>query len=418
MEIPGIQSIDTTPAQKWLLHYFSPSYEWYDRLTFILNRELTFDKVEKALFHLLKRHDGLRVTFFRKNKHWMQRIHLPEKMPIRNRLLIERERITHDEELSICREFTIEHFPLFKVIMVKKSSSRFQFTLLFHHIIVDYISVMVFFQEFCSLLQGISLSPSYLTNSNYVRAISEGIKREKWGEAEKFWSKMQTEKQKIWEKPCLEKNAKKIRKRLSKEQSKKLLLRGKKSFKASSLHEVVSAPLYKAMAILLGEGRVTISHKLHGRNIVGAAIPFFSAVGNYAINVPISCVINRSNDWLCLVHNVKEALESLPFKGLSYDILRPNPYPDHLATAVRINYMGNISFGIPLEAEIDFQTLTRRLFHPEQPLTTFIEFFIYFCEDVFFIDVCYDAIAYADNWIDHLTCNYLLYMNCLISKLT
>lgn len=406
--------LNPAPAHFWLLNYFAPKFEWYDRLEFCINQSCdeVIPHLQKSLTEMVHRHDGLRTTFIKQDHEWKQQIH--SSIPNGESLLTLCPDLSHEQELQICQSFDIHKLPLFKVLVVPIAAQKTRVVVLFHHIIIDYIGLMIFFKELCLLLNQKIPDPIFQSNSDYAKTLTESVNASVITASKEFWKDKIKGLSLNNAKPCLQKSVKTQRKVLPKELSEALLKEARKVFGVSSLHEILSAPLYRSLENLQSKDKVAISHKLHGRHVDGLSSRFFSTIGNFAINVPIVCAMKPSSSWSEVIKQIKSELDSLPKSGLTYDLTPDIPYPDHLLAPVRINFMGNLSLHVPEKIEVELKSFIKRLQHPEQPLTTFVELFLYFYEKELIIEIAYDG---TFDWAETLIEKYYLHLTDLIKEI-
>ncbi|NGX39477.1 MAG: Linear gramicidin synthase subunit B [Chlamydiae bacterium] len=420
-------TLPLNPAQHWLLNYFPRPYEWYDRILFPLELPISVPAVQKAIEYLVDRHDGLRTTFIEDNGHWKQQVQNSISKEEISPLLYHAEEQTQEEyektrdelALAYCRQFNLQEGPLFKVLLFKRSEKRCDVLFLFHHIIVDYLACITIFKEFNYLYSAfqneekIELSPA-TSNTQYMHSLSNAMNSSALSEMNNFWQegKLLPDSDLILnDHPGKECVSKTIRVTIPATQAEKLLRFGKKHFQARSLHHVLVAPLYHALREEVTNDTITISQKLHGRNINSDDFSFISTVGNFAINVPVTCNIDPEDNWNAIIGRVEKRFSEIPLNGLSYDIVhlinQSIPYPDHNIAPIRFNYMG-IS---------PYQRLVQRIEHPNQCLTTYIEFFVYFHEKSLHIEIQYDQTSIGQHLVNRLRDNYVKNLHDLISNL-
>lgn len=381
-----MHKIKLNPAHRWLVNYFEPPYAWFDCINFSLQEPICKEKLKKSIYSLVQRHDGLRTTFEKEGQQWVQNVH-----PSLSEFLLDPIFVNDDNKLAYCQTFDIGKLPLFRLLIQKKSETQFDFSFIFHHIIVDYVSLVLFFKEFYQHYKGISFDDKLpTTNFGYAQAIEK--------------LEISLPVQKVYTSPFINFPSKAadghyVKRTLPIELVNKLQRHGKKHFKKASLHAILTAPLYRALSNKTNSSEIVVSHKLHGREPVLGDSRFFSAIGNFAINVPVACHVD-GEAWQDLIDHINLALESDPTKGLYYD-LKENDPDQHKAT-VRFNFLGTISFEVPSDLKVDFHRFAHRISPPDQKLTAYIEFFVYICEKQLFIEVCTDSHNVSKLWSEEL----------------
>ncbi len=419
-----------TPAQRWLFAYFPSRFEWFDSLSFTLTSSISVERVEKTIQDLVKRHCGLRTTFVQEGTEWKQKIHKECPSHLLKAVLIESQmqltKPLEDIKLDVCKSFQLDQLPLFKVLIVSTSNTSFTLHILFHHIIVDYVSLMTFIKEFYSLYYNKNVLPSVpASNLLYAREIkilscSMAHKRsinEYLTTETVNWLGISKENKR----PSKELNSVRLEQTISLEDSELLLRFGKSRFKKRSLHPILVAPLYRAIQKISHQTSVSISHKLHGRELKPNDIRFFSTIGNFAINVPIRSEVFSNETWDTLIDRLDQALHEDPTRHLCYDLIGPSlpseSYPDHFIAPVRFNFMGTMSFFTPPFLQIDFRKFAQRVKVADQILTTYIEFFLYFSEKKLWIEVVSDSSLIPAPSLQMLIDHYIEGLNQMITSI-
>jgi fengycin family lipopeptide synthetase B len=355
-----------TPAQRWLTHYFKLPYAWFDCISFNLKQEVSLRRVKEAISALVKRHDGLRTAIIQEGGRWQQKIHSELDEDLLEPLMIDGEHLSEHEyaimlqelQLNTCCAFKIDQLPLFKTVVIKRAPDNYAFCILFHHIIVDYVSLVLFFKEFYQGYQNGHLK-DIPKNTNRMYACE--IENLEASAALCSYQKLSaTHPTGLFKDafPTTEAKGIHLKGTLDKENSLKLIHESKRHFNIHTLHPIVAAPLYKIMTELTQHSAVQVSHKLHGREIYPHDRRYFSVIGNFAVNVPILCHIHPDDSWMSIVHKIDSSMAESAKSNLMYDIRGPQlpagSYPDHHMAPIRLNFMGNVSFALPECIEIDF----------------------------------------------------------------
>ncbi len=67
------------PAQRWLVKYFEPPYQWNGYTRFLFHQPLDAEIFDQALNIVLERHSALRTVFIQQDQQWYQQLISPEQ---------------------------------------------------------------------------------------------------------------------------------------------------------------------------------------------------------------------------------------------------------------------------------------------------------------------------------------------------
>ena len=427
------EQVPLNPAHRWLLSYFQPPFEWFDSLSFTITSRISIKRVEKTIQALVKRHSALRTEFVHGKSGWQQKICNECAKELLKPIIVPGEGLSAEQlekliegiKLAICKSFRIDQLPLFRFVIVEMGRHNYTFHVFFHHIIVDYLSIVIFIKEFYHLYfnENAALS-SPVSNSVYSQEIQELEKVISVGSLDKYIVKEDL----AWlgihnqtSRPSAEMNGVRFKEAISHESSEVLLRSAKTHFNKSGLHAVLAAPLYRAIKKITDQTLVCVSHKLLGREIKPNDIRFFSSIGNFAVNTPVSCEVFPNETWNLLIDRLEASLNEDQTRNLIYDLAGPRLpagcYPDQLIAPVRFYFMGSMSFQTPKFLQIDFHKFAQRVTVPEQILTTFVEFFVYFSERQLFIEVVADRLLISETIHRDLTNNYIEEVNNVVKAI-
>ncbi|MFN6571678.1 non-ribosomal peptide synthetase [Dendronalium sp. ChiSLP03b] len=426
------------PAQRWVMKYFEPPYQWTGYTRFVYRHPLELNIFNQTLNLIVERYDVLRTIFVQKAGQWQQKIIQPTeqlKAVIYDGSHLKPEK--RDEEIrnliqQAGEQLQIDQWPLLKVIVVKVNDSCYDMAFIGHHLIGDLLSNGLVFQEFWFTYtqnlgnpNNINLAttnkPSY---NDYVRLLTE---KEAQGDLAKhiyYWLYQFPSEKSAFQVPFdfekgenIEASAAQKRFLLPKPQSEILLTKAKEYY-VCNLYYLLLAPLYRLLAEWSGRPGVVLSHRSHGRDL-GDNHRFFDSVGNFAVNYPMGITVEEKTRWEPIIKQIKQQFEWLPMNGVTFDWLADKlpsyMYPDTRLTPVRANYLGNRT--IPNSQVFEFipEDWDRRLSPPQQKRTTLLEFFFTLVNGSLELEIEYSTNFHLPATINRLGERYLELVNDMVS---
>jgi len=410
-----------TPAQDWLMHYFRPPYKWYVYSTFTIRTKLDLGIIQKIVANILEYNEVLRIFLDNNDGKWSQWVIKnidPKRVCPKIFVADMSKKVTFLEKKLIeekAKSLNINIWPLFYLIPIKISRDQYRITFVLHHIIADYVSCIFLYNQFCIFHSNdcIPLVKKNHLYSDYCLRL-QNLKRnpDVRKQVLSYW-----ERERAQQSAATEIEPSKLRGIYLKEFSvvatkaltNNILRLAKKYYAVKSLHPILSAPLYVAVSCHNNHEKITISHKLHGRNLIKQN--YFNMVGNCAINVPITQNVRVGASFKKIVHSLSNKIEQMPLNGLGYDLFLDNwslnMYPDNLVTDIRICYLGNINILNHLCTSIEYDKFSQRYNDPRQPLTIPIEVVIFVHNNQFHIRTIYTQKCYSEDYIKTLTESYL-----------
>ncbi|RCX09587.1 amino acid adenylation domain-containing protein [Anaerobacterium chartisolvens] len=416
-----------SPAQSWIMSFFSYPYAWSGYTRFLYKQPLDLKAFNMAVNELLDRHDSLRCVFVRKDFKWYQKV-LPKGMPVEVRFydachMDENERNTAVRDMisQEAKELRIDRWPLIRIAAVKVSDDVFDISVIGHHLISDMITNGLLFKEmwkiYRNILEGTGAAsvkpvPSYM---DFVQLV-EQERKDNLEVYTKYWKEQFPTQMPVFGVPMdlsggsnNEASAAMESFTLERSGTSVLLGRAKKHF-SSNVYPILLAPLYKALSKSCKGERVIVSHRMHGRDL-GKGRTFFDTPGNFAINFPLPVSVGENDTWQRLVDKIRDGLDKTPLNGISYDLaaesLPAYMYPDERLTAVRANYLGNRDlmgegvFGFTKEDS------DRRLSDPDQKRISVLEVFFSICNGSLTVELEYSKNYYSQDVISRIGNEYM-----------
>ncbi|MBD1930354.1 MULTISPECIES: non-ribosomal peptide synthetase [Cyanophyceae] len=428
------------PAQRWLMKYFEPPYQWTGYTRFRYLQPLDTDAFNKALNLVVESHSALRTVFVLRDGQWCQQLIRPEK-PLTTEVYdgshLEAEQ--RDREIrnlieQIGQQIRIDEWPLLKVIVVKVHESCYDIAIIGHHIIGDLLSYTAVFNQFWLVYNQIFCNPSESPEgklpkpsyTDYVRLLLEEEKRGALTSHVDYWKSQFPSQDYTFQVPCdhekganVEASAASEQFTLKRSDSDTLLRRAKQHY-GCNLYALLLAPLYRLMGEWSERHRVVLSHRSHGRNL-GNNQTFMESVGNFAVNFPVGIKVRHDEQWKQTVKQIAEAFDALPMNGITFDWIADQLpgyiYPDNNLTPIRANYLGNRT--VPSSKLFEFieADRDRRLSPPEQKRTTLLEFFFSIIDGTLQLEIEYSRNFHLPATIRKLGERYLELMQEMLAAI-
>jgi fengycin family lipopeptide synthetase B len=417
-----------SPAQHWLLSYFAAPHQWAGFSRFQYLQPLDLELFNQALSRLAMLHPALRSVFYQKDGHWHQKF--PELVAPLKAEYYDGSHLRSDERKVQLRQLISERVdglriddgsPLWSVLIVKESESRYDICMLGHHIIGDMLSNKLLFKAlweiYSELLRGglpnIEIKkPSFV---DYLETLEKERMRETQSRYVDYWTSHFQVGEPIFAIPIdhnagpnIEASSASVKLALSLAEHE--ALQRLRQHHGCGVYPLLLAPLYRLLAEWSGRSRVVLSHRTHGRDF-GDGRSFFDCIGNFAVNYPLAMHVGSAATWDDLVTDIRQEFENVPLNGVSYDLvgarLSPNLYPDNRLTQVRANYLGNRDIRKSTLFEFDREEWDQRFSLPEQQRISLIEVFFSSSDGAMQVDFNYSSNFHTPATIDRIGQRYL-----------
>jgi fengycin family lipopeptide synthetase B len=425
-------------AQRWIIHYFEPPYQWSGYTRFRYRQPLNLDAFKQAFQLMCDRHSALRTIFIQQDGQWLQQVQTqPSAIAIN---FVDGSDLSEDERDSeiqfqiqhLSQQLQLNRFPLFRILVVKINETYYEIAIVVHHMISDMLSGSLLFQECWQAYDRILLDeqPDFenapTSYVDYVRLLQAEDSKGSLISHIEYWKSQFPTKDCALKIPRdriagdnIEASAASELFTLPKNQADLLLRRAKQYYKCN-LYTLLLAPLYRLMSDWSEQSFVIISHRNHGRDF-GTKQTFWESIGNFAVNFPVGIVIKPGATWEQTVKQIKEKFEQIPMNGTAFDWvgdrLPGHIYPDSKLTPIRANYLGNRSTPTLDRFEFFNEERDRRWSPPGQKRTTLIECFFYLIDGTFYLEIEYSRNYHLPATIHHLGKQYLTLMDTLLANL-
>ncbi|MBD2203724.1 amino acid adenylation domain-containing protein [Calothrix sp. FACHB-1219] len=428
------------PAQRWLVKYFEPPYQWLGYTRFLYHQSLNLDIFNQALNLLVHRHPAFRTVFVQNQGQWQQHIlNQPQSIVAEywdgsQLSQEERNRKIEQQMEATAKQIQIDRWPITATIIVKVSPACYDITMIAHHMIADMLSATILFKELWSayhqLLLGVSPTFPQPQAESYEDFMQILVNEEKKGTFDghlEYWQSQFPDATSRFEVPVdhvkganIEVSTENECFSLSQQQTELLLTKGK-SYYGANVYPILLAPLYRLMANWSHRPGVVISHRSHGRDL-GQGSTFMESMGNYAVNFPVGMTLDSSAIWPEIIQEISDRFQSVPMNGITYDWIGDRLpeylYPDCNLTPIRANYLGNRSVAPSNLFEFVYGARDCRLSPPDQKRTTLIEFFFLVVDGRLEITIEYSRNFHLSTTIQSLGKQYLLLLEDLLNPVS
>jgi len=427
---PAPQLLPAGPAQKWIFAYFDEPYQWFGISQLHYREALDADCFAAAVDLLVQRHAGLRTVFLQQEQRWYQQI-LPQCPPlalIRHSSALQGEALRQfisELATDMAAQLQYDRWPLCRFALVSLADGSSQILWVSHHLIADLVAGQILGKELWTLYHGlrsaepdIGMLPALQSYPAYVQELAQHSSAgsalyQQWLD---YWQQQTALVKKRTDIPFdlqsganIEASDARVLCMLDNGQI-DTLRRSACELYGCNFYSVLAAPVYKLLAQLTRRSQVTVSHKLNGRNTGSADKHYFGAVGNFAVNAPLTLTLRKQDDFSVLAQAIRDGLAHMPLGGASYDwvsdALAPTLYPDHKLTSIRINYLGDITALRSAEFDSDAGEQNQRLSFAGQKRTSLVEWFFYTKDQVTWLEIAYSTHFYRPDTIERLAGQY------------
>lgn len=425
-----------TPAQSWLMTYFDYPYSWTGYTRFLYKMPLDLELFNRALNELVNRHTSLQCIFVQENSRWYQKIITHREIltaavyDAGSMEPVEREEAMRNLVRETVSGFSVEQWPLLKVIILRVSDSLYDIAVVGHHLISDMLTNHLLFREiwriYSQLLSNPNLSDIHNLDqyTDYIQ-LTESAKSENMESYLEYWREKFPSPDSAFllpadftKGPNNEGSAQMVHFELDKESTALLTGKLKKEMNAG-VYSLLMAPLYRMLARKTGREKVVVGHRVHGRDI-GNGRTFLHTAGNFAVNYPLAVQVDPEAGWAEAVEQFQREMSRVPLNGISYDLCAEMfpmyLYPDIKLAGIRANYLGITDTMAHQTFEFPKEDMDRRYSSPDQKRISILEFFFRVEEKKLKLSIEYSGNMFRAETVTALGTQYMDALKELIAS--
>lgn len=430
-------SFPLAPAQRWIVRYFTPPYQWAGYTRFRYQKTLDIELLNQAFNQMVEQHPALRTVVVQQNNQWQQRLLPPTPVNIAVAdgsyfAPEQRDRYCNLKIQQTLQTLRLDQGPLFSLSVMKVHETCYDITIVAHHMIADLLAGGILFNRLWQAYDRLCLGADPAASSSsdgylsYIQCLQTAEQQGALVTHLDYWKSQFPTAEAAFKIPCdrphttdanTEAAAKSVCFQLTAAATETLLADAKQHYQCS-VYGLLLAPLYKLLAQWAQQDWVVVSHRSHGRDLGNGQV-FWQSFGNYAVNFPIGLTVDATDDWQRLIQQIAQQFDDLPMNGVTYDWLGDqlpdHLYPDEKLTLVRANYLGNRSLPTSDTFEFVQSERDRRLALPNQKRTALLEFFFAITDGVLQLEIEYSKTVHSGHTIQQLGEQYLTLMHSLIA---
>ena len=431
------------PAQKWLVHFFDPPYQWAGFSSFRFLRPLSMTLFEQTIRYIIKRHPALCAVYEKRAGQWQQRFIQPDGAMLdsvihyldgRQLSKAEQKKKVKQQITEVSKSLRLDSYPLWHTFVMAEADDCYSITTIGHHMTNDLLGSDIIFKETLQVYEQLSkgLTPSLSRDQqsfkDYLDKLEtlEGLVKKS---AVDFWKAQFPSREYSFHIPVdhrlganVEASESSETYLLSKEQT-QALQQIRRRYDCS-LYVLLLAPLYVLMSEWSRQPWVVLSHRMHGRDLgtnsdEGSASEncYFGSVGNFAVNFPVGISLDKLS-WMEITQQLKSFFAKVPLNGVSFDWvgeeLPSYCYPDNNLTPVRANFLGNRSMPTSPFFEFESDEVGQRYSLAEQSRISLMEVFFMIVDEQIHIEWSYSKNFHQTDTIKRLGEDYKKYIQCLL----
>ncbi|MET3878909.1 non-ribosomal peptide synthetase [Chitinophaga sp. OAE865] len=330
-EEPATGEALLTPVQQ---QFFETAFENQDLflqgITLVSRCHFNREFVQEALHHLPCHHDALRTTFGNADGVISSFIS-PEVLPVKLRIVELNGNISNEQLLALTaglrKEISIARNELFKVLLVSTEDADY-LIMTAHHLIVDVLSWRILAEDFVLLYEQLKegkklqLGPKTSSVKKWSMELQNFAKRHDVLHSQKYWIRASEKEPHDTGRLSSKWNLYQCRAiTISKEVTKGLLSGFCPGYKVN-LSDLLIYALTRSYCELFGKQHMSIAMEGHGREKITSDIQLNRTVGWFTAIYPVRFDLTNDEAPVSGLLNVKNTLQQIPHKGLSYGVLK------------------------------------------------------------------------------------------------
>ncbi|MGQ3477164.1 amino acid adenylation domain-containing protein [Paenibacillus sp. TY11] len=143
-------------------------------------------RLEQVINSLIQRHESLRTTFHYVDGQLVQKVHPEARIRLENCSINHLEEI-YDRIRSYIQPFNLEKAPLFRAFLLESGPEQYIFIMDTHHIVMDGMSMNLFYKELSELYQGGILPLNLYQFKDYSVWEDQVIQTAEYADKAEFW---------------------------------------------------------------------------------------------------------------------------------------------------------------------------------------------------------------------------------------
>ncbi|MBM7586115.1 amino acid adenylation domain-containing protein/non-ribosomal peptide synthase protein (TIGR01720 family) [Bacillus pakistanensis] len=354
--LEGVFSL--SPIQKWFFERnLTDEHHWNFSMLFNISCHIDESLVEQAVNRLYSHHDALRLKF-KKVGSQIKQYYGDESYEIPFDIVEVREGQDIDTEVnrigSLYQSKLDVQSDLIRAVFIKTESNENKLLLVIHHLITDWISGRIIYEDLSQIIQSLSrgneINLPEKTNSfkEWIEKLQDYAKRPELLSETEYWSKIDVHN--LPRIPVDFSKGENIRDSvdeisivIDRETTKELLRVGLEEFN-SKLDKVLLASVMKSVMDWSHQTSVLIDIDSHGREDIFDDIDLSRTVGWFTNLYPFLYKGMEDYSIKDIVYSVSRKIDSIPNNGLGYGVLRylNNSIKfNHLDSEILFNFFGN-----------------------------------------------------------------------------
>ncbi|HEY0604051.1 MAG TPA: amino acid adenylation domain-containing protein [Herpetosiphonaceae bacterium] len=359
-------AVPLTPIQRWFFEQQRPDPQHFNQALLLnAHQRLDPDLLDRALQHLLRHHDALRLRFERTPDGWQQHNAAPDERSLLQSVDVS---AATDAEASARLEtiaaelhgsLDLEHGPLLRAALFDHGPQRLQRLLLIvHHLVVDGLSWRVLVDDLQTAYEQISnqrtiaLPPKTTSFKQWAERLQGYAQTPELQRELGYWRDLA--QQELAPLPVDHEqgvnsvgSAQTVSAALSVEATQALLQTAPAAYN-TQVNDLLLAALVQSFAAWTGSSRLRIDLEGHGRESLFEAVDLSRTVGWFTTLVPLLLDLAGADEPGSAIKTIKEQLRQVPQRGIGFGVLRylsaDTAIREQLATLppaqITFNYLG------------------------------------------------------------------------------
>ncbi|MFM7859300.1 MAG: condensation domain-containing protein, partial [Flammeovirgaceae bacterium] len=288
------------------------------------SHQLSSEKVIKALQQIVNAHEALSFEFMWDGSAVKQRSR--KCLEIQSLLVVDMDKGSEPDELittsfnQLVSTLDLSSGILFAASLFKASNGN-KLLLVFHHAVVDIVSVQLFIEQLERLLGGEAIGPRSVSFRKWSKSLVHYSQSIATGDLAVDWLKLlQNNSSSLVERVAAKTSAVAFE-RVTLPSGTTELLPILNRFFDCKTNELLIALTADAVGRTFGRTHFNIQIESHGRNYVLKDIDTTGTIGWFTSVYPIPVIIEYGDEWERRIHSLKKMMRSIPNGGIDFGLL-------------------------------------------------------------------------------------------------